>query len=241
LRVLIDLQMIAGADRAHPWMHLALDSAARADVPARIISNVRTVASARAEGFAASSAEFVGWLDSDDLLIGRHAHDLVQLLRNDPAAVGAFTNERAIDVDGADIGPGATTGAGPWNPVRQLTVNGYGRHLCIFRRAAVLPFLDEIAATPSPELFLIRGLLASAGHWIHHPVDGYAHRRHGANFSAQTKRSALNAITARIAPILMAHAGEVEEPQPEPPCSTCARVRAALGPVGRLMDRLVPL
>lgn len=125
-----------------------------------------------------------------------------------------------------------------------ISAPAYGRHLAVFRRAAALPFLDRLAQCPHAlEVWYLRCLLAGVGDWIHVPADSYQHRKHANNSAKTTPPGAYQSILREVVPILMGakRRGEPARNPPPPPCSTCARVRAALGPVGRLMDRVLPL
>jgi len=239
-----ELIMIAGADRPHPWISEALASAG--DYPVRVIDRCLPggLGAARAMAIESSRADYIAWLDSDDRVISSAIPMLLGAIG--PGDVGAFGNEISINAQGQQIGAGATSGAEPWQPLRMIHDVPYGRHLAIFRRDAALPFLDQLAqAQHGLEVWVLRCLLASAGNWVHVAADSYQHRKHGDN-TGKLGAAGYARHAVELSPLLVRanrriNAKPTANLQSKPACPTCSKVRAALGPVGRVLDRLIPI
>ena len=198
----VELQMLVDRDKPSPWMDQAIASALSAEMAVMTVSHIPgdRLAASRARGFLVSTAEYVGFLDSDDWLEPAVAKEAHELLKADPIAVGVFTQESAVDQHGNKI----ATPEQPisWCAIKQLVETRRGRHLCIFRRAALEPYLEEIAKADQPELYLIRGLLSEVGPWLCLPKVGYYHREHSDNAALKTIQENVNKHIVRLTPIL---------------------------------------
>lgn len=198
----VELQMLVDEVSPSPWIDQAMASAFAANMTVMQVRHKsgNRLAQSRARAFAVSQSQFVGFLDSDDWLEPDVAKESFELLKANPQAVGVFTQETAVDENGNIIATPEQPTA--WCAIKQLVDIRLGRHLSIFRRAAIEPYLDEIAAAEQPELYLIRGLLAQVGPWICLPKVGYYHREHANNAAKKTIQTNVNSHIVRLTPIL---------------------------------------
>lgn len=197
----VELQMLAGSDREHPWLDQAIASAVDTGFSIRRVEEVGRLGAARAKAIAESDADIIGLLDSDDVMVSSVCYAAVEKLKVSDC-VGVFTNEREINADSEFVTRGAADKT-KWNPITALINTSYSRHFCAFYRKAALPFLDEFSKASQPEMYLLRGLMAQVGRWLHYPHVGYFHRTHSNNAAKSTNPTNVLAHTNRLTPILL--------------------------------------
>lgn len=203
----VDLHILTyGRTKRHTdWLEQALASCeGQAATPHLIDNENGTIGEGRAIGLAKGTADYVGWLDDDDWLLPGAVESCLDALTNHPEAVGAFTDELRYR-DGVQIGVGEGNGTGPWSPELQLSRISYARHLVVMRRSAVMPYLPAIARCVKLSEYVLRGLIAQHGPWIHVERDGYVHRQHDENIAtvAPTTSEHVLAAVNHVRPVLM--------------------------------------
>lgn len=127
----------------------------------------------RAEAFGLGNHPYVAYLDSDDVLIPDGIPPLLNALEQRPDLCGVYSDHQHIDEHGALL---FDRKRGPWSAVQQLCQPDYPHHLAVYRRAAVWPYLDAIAAFPTYSDFVLAGLATQFGPWLQVPVLAYQRR-----------------------------------------------------------------
>ena len=155
----------------------------------------------RAKGFALGDSPYVSCVDPDDLVVPGAFAACIEALERHPEACGAYTDEYHIDADGKTIQKGLWSGR-EWNPLLQLEPR-YLHHLFVMRRRFVAPHLQELSDKwPYLADFVLKGLLAAHGPWIHVDRFGYKWRIHGNTAHKKYPVMGLYAARWRIIPSL---------------------------------------
>lgn len=154
----------------------------------------------RAEGFKRGTSPYVSCVDPDDLVIPGAFTACLNALEKHPEACGAYTDELVIDAEGRTIRKGLWSGR-EWNPLLQIEPQ-YLHHIFVMRRKFVQQHLDELQLWPYLADFILKGLLAAHGPWIHVNGFGYKWRLHRNQAHKKYPRTGLNAARWRIIPSL---------------------------------------
>jgi len=157
----------------------------------------------RASAYAEGSAPFVARVDDDDYIEPGALATCVALLDANPNA-SAATTDLAI-VDRSERITGHTR-------IRDRSVAAIARspatvhHLTVYRRAAVEPWLDEIAAWPYWDDWILAAGVATWGPVLSVPMMGYYWRRHRTRAETmalfQPQRESYRAAARRVREIL---------------------------------------
>lgn len=157
---------------------------------------------ARAQAFQHGSAEYVAWIDDDDVLEPGAVAMCIEYLDQHPQAVSVYTDVIVIDEAGAEL---HRTAKAPWTPVRQLCRVGEVHHFHMARRAWVEEVLPKLAQWACGcEEYVLMGELARFG--PHHHISAPLYR-----WRQKSGPSALRTITeerwraaiAQVRPILL--------------------------------------
>jgi hypothetical protein len=177
--VLIDVHIIVSENE--PWIEECLNSLESEPVNVWFVHRIEgDVRKAREEGFSKGSSEFVSFIDPDDVIVPGIFKQCLDVLHENPDAVGVYTTDELVDVSGNHIAYGWAQYEKPFTdkgfPI-ELT-NGI-HHLRVFRRSAVekcLPLKSRMIPEP-----LLNAEIQKHGDLIHIPVVGYKWRIHGDN------------------------------------------------------------
>jgi len=154
----------------------------------------------RVNGFMCGSAPYVSYVDPDDLVVPGAFEACVEELEQQPEACGAYTDELLIDENGKTLGPGMWSGIA-WNPLLQLEPR-YLHNGAVMRRCFVEKYLLELKRWPNMAEFVLKGLLAGCGPWIHVDRVGYKWRVSAQGAHRQQSMTHVYAARWRIIPTL---------------------------------------
>lgn len=209
----VDLHILTCEKTKPEWLAQAMDSVSGQPVNLRVINNAgRSTGTGRAQAYRESTAEFVACLDDDGQLLPGAIAACIAALDADPSAVGAYTDALYMDESGRVLGPDGSTRKGAWRVEHSLENAGYTEHIAVMRRAATLPFLDELEAYTGMEQYFLHGMLATVGHWVHVEQTGYLFRLHPENTHNTIPIEVRNAARQLIRKRFTA-AGHVETPR----------------------------
>lgn len=183
------------------WLDQCLGSLEDEPTNIQIVrSTSRNVGELRAAAHEAATAPLLSFVDDDDWVVPGAFQACIDAL-DDPALVGAYTD--FTDVDSATGEPIGVYVKRPWSPRVQLLKPFEVLHVHVYRRAAALKYLAEMAQWVTLEESLLMGLLVQDGAWRKLDVDGYRKRaavRGGAG--SRITRAMLRTLTLRLKPIL---------------------------------------
>lgn len=181
----VDLHILACLARPE-WLDAAIASV-EGQARVQVVEGERGhIGRSRARALAMGTAEFVAWVDDDDLLEPGAVARCVQYLDDHPDVISVYSDVIVIDEDGAEL---QRTNKPPWSPIRQLTRVGEWHHFHMARRScveAVLPFTEDWSC--GCEEFVLGGELVRFGPHHHIPEPLYRWRQ-------KTGPSALRTIT----------------------------------------------
>ena len=160
------------------WVDACLESLQSEPVHVHLCPGIAgQVGEARARAFENGTAEYVSFVDGDDAVEPGCFAAALEILDAHPEVVSTYCDVTVIDADGRENGGYYK---GPWKPWTQLWTLAEVHHCHVMRRAAVMPYLEELAKWESLEEWVLMGLLARHGmHW-HIPKALYRFRQHGA-------------------------------------------------------------
>ena len=176
---MLDLHILNHAAATRPeWWAACLASAQAAEAAGLVTLHImdgtsENIGANRATAFRYGSQPFVAWLDNDDILLPDALPVLLQALADRPEVCGVYSDLMQIDAGGKVL---FTMRRSHWTPEGQLRQQDYPHHLAVYRRAAVLPYLDLIATFKTYSDFVLAGLATQFGPWWQVPVVAYQRR-----------------------------------------------------------------
>lgn len=185
------------------WLEQCLESMQGAETHVHLIRGGAggSIGRARAQAFPLGSAPYVCFVDDDDYVLAPEAFEAAcDHLDANPHHVGVYTDITHISPAGD-----WTERKRAWSPLRQLTRCSEILHLHVMRRSAVELYLEELAAWPTWEEYVLLGLIAAHGDWHHMPCVAYAKRAKPAAESSMRLHSPelWRAAVRRVTPTLM--------------------------------------
>ena len=204
---MIDLHILDHPAATRPdWWKACLESAQAAEAMGWVTLHVvdahgTSVGANRAEAYRLGNQPFVACLDNDDVLIAEGLPPLLDALERHPEVCGVYSHRQQIDAAGKVL---FTLPRGRWSAVNQICTQNYPHLLAVYRRAAVMPYLAEIATFPTYSEFVLAGLATYFGPWLHVPALAYQRREkdyyvnHVRRIDPETTRRA----RARVIPAL---------------------------------------
>lgn len=192
------------------WWKDCRQSLAEEPVRLHLIKGVKGhVGAGRIEGFRQGESPFVSCVDPDDLVIPGAFAACIEALEKNPDACGAYTDELLINTKGNTIRPGIWSGQ-EWNPLLQLEPR-YLHHIYVMRRQFVEQHLHELEKWPNLAEFILKGLVAAHGPWIHVDRFGYKWRLHDDGpWHKKFPTMGLYAARWRIIPVLQKAASKYQ-------------------------------
>lgn len=157
----IDLLLLDGAAWRPEAFARALASTAGHPVNVHLVPWLGEYGVSRAAGCHAGTAPYLAFLNADDELIPGGLAALLEVLESDPTLCGAYGGEEQVAVDGSVTVRLDRT----WDPLAQLTATNAQHNGCLMRRAAVMPYLAEMATAGIYCNRLLRGLMVQSGPW----------------------------------------------------------------------------
>ncbi len=169
----VHVLLLTGTNRR--WWKLCRESLRDEPINLHLVEGIPGhIGQGRAKGFALGKAPYVSSIDPDDLIVPGAFQACVDILENNPLACGAYTDELLIDQQGRILKSGIWSGL-DWNPLLQLEPR-YLHNVCVMRRCFVERYLLELKRWPNMSDFVLKGLLAAHGPWIHLNRFGYKWR-----------------------------------------------------------------
>ncbi len=159
------------------------------------------IGAARAFALTLGTAEYVSWVDDDDLVYAEALTQCIDHLDRHPGVVGVYTDRELCYPDGRTT----RRQLGPWRALDQVASPRLITHAKVMRRAAVEPYHQELARWPTYEEFVLCGLMAERGPWHHLPIVGAVKsvRPAAESSSRLATPTLLSQAVARVAPTLM--------------------------------------
>jgi hypothetical protein len=182
--VSVDIHVLYYPPATRPdWWAECLESLRAADrlgARAHVIDGVPGhIGAGRALGYRCGSAEYVSYVDSDDVLAAPLLPACVKSLERAPDLAGVYTDFEWVDETGTSLG---IVRRGEWSPARHLTLDSARpKQLSVMRRSAVELCLDDLERWPVGADAVLAGLV---GRWGHVPGVGYRRRRKAGHGSA---------------------------------------------------------
>ncbi len=179
---LVDVHMLHMPSTNPVWLQLCLESLRDEPIQLHRLEGVEGhIGRGRAKGFMQGNSPYVSYVDPDDLVVPGAFELCVKTLEQHPEACGAYSDEMLIDESGKPLGLGMWSGIS-WNPLLQLEPR-YLHNGAVMRRSFVEKYLLELKRWPNMAEFVLKGLLAGCGPWIHVNQVGYKWRvsAHGAH------------------------------------------------------------
>lgn len=204
----IDLHILRSDDWPADLFARALASTEGQPVNVHVVPYTGTLGRNRAHGYRQGTAPYVAFLDADDELIPGGLSALLVALESDPTLCGAYGGEERVSPDGA----AKIAMDRAWSPVAQLTRGDAMHNAALMRRAAVLPWLDEIAGYGGRSNRLLRGLITHYGPWQAVPVLTYRWYLREGTLRSHPLPQIDRAVTQRLAPILMSASRQPAKP-----------------------------
>lgn len=176
---MIDLHILNHAAATRPdWWQACLASAQAAEATGLVTLHLmegtgESIGANRAAAFRLGRQPFVAYLDNDDLLLPEALPALLQALTERPEVCGVYSDRMQIDAHGKVL---FTMRRSPWTPDGQLRQQDFPHMLAVYRREAVIPYLDLIASFTNYCEFVLCGLATQFGPWLHVPVVAYQRR-----------------------------------------------------------------
>lgn len=207
MAVQVDVHVLCGPATPAQWQDAALCSARQPGARVWPLPALPgAFGAARARGWAVGTAPWVAFVDDDDVLLPGAVAACLDALADQPAAMGAFTDELQVLPDGTER-PGLSTVNGPWNPALQALLAGYGHHFVVLRRAALQDLLPELPQWGGMADYVVRGLVCRFGPLVRVPIVGYRWRVREASTHTHIAPEVAAAARARVAPVLARYSG----------------------------------
>lgn len=185
-----DLHILHDAKSNREWLSEAIASV-RAPVNLYIFDNKENkINKGRYEAIKLGHAEFVTWLDCDDILLSGAIEKCIEALDANPTGIGAFTDNFHVDERLNIIKKGVSSGTGEWRLRKMPYLGGYCENISVFRRSAVEKYLPDLEKYDNDACdHWFRGILGCEGTLIHIEEPGVLYRRHADNASLKEKRT----------------------------------------------------
>lgn len=205
MRPLIDCHVLH-CHEPPEWIADCLDSLRAEPVTVYLRQGIDgKVGLARAKAFAEGQAPYVAWVDGDDAVVPGAFEAALEVLESQPEVVSTYCDIQLIDQP-----DGVGYIKGPWRPVRQLINPSEVHHLHVMRRAAVMPWLAELARWDGYEEYVLMGWLCRYGVHHHIPRTLYRFRQHmhyrraGMIGGPNMRRAATRAVMPFLTPLIEA-------------------------------------
>lgn len=162
------------------------------------------IGAARSFAFGLGESEYVSFVDDDDEIEPEAFGPCLEALESNPACVGVYTDTVHVHPDGRH----ERRRKRPWSPIDQLANFAEILHLKLMRRAAVMPYRYELTHWPTLEEYVLCGLMAERGDWVHLPIVGANKRVKPIHASSSRLLTAALRIQAmeRVRPALLSAA-----------------------------------
>lgn len=132
------------------------------------------IGSLRKTAMLQGDAEFLCFIDDDDVVVGDHIGAITHILDDDAGKVGVYTNWKAVNSRGQSP---FTTVKSPWSFDQQCRrVISEVLHLHVFRRKAVMVIIDGLSKWDTAEEAWLMLELTRFGDWHLLDVVGYEKR-----------------------------------------------------------------
>lgn len=191
--------------RPSGWLRQTLDSLEGEPCNTHIVVGGfhGSIGKARAYAFQLGQAEYVSFVDDDDIVLPGVMQSLVDYLDEHPDCVGVYTD--LYHVNENSPGRRDLERKGPWRPMRQFLHCPEITHLKVMRREVVEEYLDEVAKWPTYEEYVLVGMMCEKGRWQHIPVPGILKRYTAFSSSSMrlTNVPLWKRAVARITPAIM--------------------------------------
>lgn len=198
---MIDVHVLLQPSSDQSLWQLCQESLRNEPITLHLVDGVQGhIGRGRYVGFNQGSHPFVSYVDPDDLVIQGSFSACLDVLKNNPTACGAYTDELIIDQDGNLLKAGIWSGQ-EWNPLLQLEPK-YLHHLCVMRRSFVDRCSMEILRWPSMPEYILKCMLTRFGPWIHVDRFGYKWRLRQGGAHSMISAQTICAAQWRAIPIL---------------------------------------
>lgn len=177
------------------WLQQTLDSLLKEDVNIYLVMGgfPGHIGKARAFAFTLGSAEYVSFVDDDDYLLPNSLQPCLDVLDESPLVVGVYTDTVYVREGGKR--KQVFEKKHPWCPLQQYKTIAEITHLKVMRRSVVEKYLDELENWPTWEEYVLCGLMANDGDWVHLPIQGAIKRSR--SIASSSSRLATPELTAK--------------------------------------------